>query len=101
MVEPTLFNGDIEFDIETIPKALQEQCLKLEELDRAGDDISYALLCDNLDYDAKGYFLSGNITEKQWRTIQKRYCGYQFEQVELWEFKKYSELLSFEYFIFL
>ena len=32
MVEPTLFNGDIEFDIETIPKALQEQCLKLEEL---------------------------------------------------------------------
>lgn len=22
MVEPTLFNGDIEFDIETIPKAL-------------------------------------------------------------------------------
>lgn len=76
MVEPTLFNGDIEFDIETIPKALQEQCLKLVELDRAGDDISYALLCDNLDYDAKGYFLSGNITEKQWRTIQKRYCGY-------------------------
>ena len=43
MVEPTLFNGDIEFDIETIPKALQEQCLKLEELDRAGDDISYKL----------------------------------------------------------
>lgn len=40
MVEPTLFNGEIEFDIETIPKALQEQCLKLEELDRAGDDIS-------------------------------------------------------------
>lgn len=76
MREPTLFDKTIEFDIDTIPEALRDECLKLEQLDAEGDDLTYAILCDNLDCSSKVYFLSGRISEKQWRTIQRRYCGY-------------------------
>lgn len=66
-------NDDVKIDF-PLPKILQDKVTELEELDKEMD-YRYFDVCEYLDDDAKGYYVAGRISKKQWDMLVTRYDG--------------------------
>ena len=66
-------NDSVKIDFK-LPKILQHKVEELEQLDK-NMDYRYFDVCEYLDDDAKGYYVEGIISKKQWDMLVSRYDG--------------------------
>lgn len=72
-----LYDYNIEFDIEILPKDIQEIINELEELDKQGDWFNYDLKFPILEVQAKSYILNNKISEKDYNKLMRKYGWYE------------------------
>ena len=70
-----LYDYNIEYDISKLPKTHQEIINELEEYDKEGDWFNYDIKFDLLEIEAKSYLLNNRITERDYKTLLKKYGG--------------------------
>ena len=66
-------NDNVKIDF-SLPKILKDKVIELEKLDK-DKDYRYFDVCEYLDDDAKGYYVEGKISKKQWDMLVSRYDG--------------------------
>lgn len=68
-------DNTIELDVTILPKLLQNIIKECEEYDNEEDDVLYMGRADALEVFAKHFYAEKIITKKQWKLINRKYCG--------------------------
>lgn len=71
-----MIEEDIILDISKFPNSVIEKIKELEKLNEIEDWFLYDLKYEALETDAKGYMISGIISESDFYKIQRKYGGY-------------------------
>lgn len=72
----TLYDHNIKFDIEHLPKSLQDDIKVLEKYSDEGDWINYDEYFSAVEGHLKNHLINKRITEYDFKIIMRKYGGY-------------------------